>query len=98
MFSTLCSSLSNHILHTDSNIFHDSWECFLRDIANIPANVVLELIKRPWSGIGINLVFQVPPQKKSQVGLRPEVHAQHQNVDENYAEFEPHILSRATTL
>ena len=26
------------------------------------------------------------------------MHAQHENVDENYAESEPHILSRATTL
>ena len=59
MYVHVCSSLSNHILHTDSHIFHDSWECFLSDIANFSANVVLQLIKRPWSGIGINLVFYV---------------------------------------
>ena len=63
---------SNHILHTDSHISHDSWECFLRDIAHFPANVVHELIKRPWSRIGINSVlYRYPQRKKSQVGLSP---------------------------
>ena len=70
MFST-CSSLSNHILHTDSHIFHDSWECFLRDIANFPGECCpwVDPVSLVWDWNKFGLLGT--PRKKSQVGLSP---------------------------